>query len=678
MANGEVREESAAIDGLPYGGKEPSLVIVDELATWRDQPDVIQRESVGRTMLPMGQLVESPTNPRKTFRHLEELAASIRANPLGIVEPLVVRPLGPDYYVSAGVAGSEDSPVRYVACRNLVGHENLLDTFSGGTAEENAAAARERIAERNADAKYEIVAGARRFRAAQLAGLAEVPVTIVTLTDDEVLETQIIENLQREDPDPLEESEGYHALLARGYSVPQIAEKVGAAGRHRSYIYRRMALSGLIEAVKEALRSGKITIRHAQRIAGLPAESQPKGLELCYRTKWRKGPEGYGDYPDPDAGMVTEAELAQRIKEHVTLDLSAARWKLDDPDVLPAAGACRGCPKNSASLPEFYGEAAGEAEGGGSAGPGVVPGKKKRGRPRKGPEQSSGKKPKPGLCLDRACFQAKRQAFIQIEVDRAAAAGTPLVRIADYGFEAKDLPEGALTREQYALVDGKCGHAERAVMIAGGRHTNLGEKVWICRAKACPQHGQVRPAKSAKPTLAEERQRARAGLDAKIDTALREELLRRVAAGDTELDRSAVEKVQGMVLAWVLQRTGHDGRKELLKALRLDLGPKAAYDAGPKALEAYATELPPAGKLRFLLACAVADPYAGKNLEAAAKLLAVNPAAVRKEIAAPLEAAFRKRWDARAAGPKKKAGKPVVKKKAAAPAAKRKAKGAAR
>ena len=126
--------------------------------------------------LPLESLTESPINPRRTFNDaaLQELAESIRTQ--GVLSPLLVRPKGPQ--------------------------------------------------------TYEIVAGARRYRAAQLAGLETAPVRIVELTDAQALETSIVENLQRRDVHPLDEANGFAALMRLEepkYSVEQIAAKVGKA-----------------------------------------------------------------------------------------------------------------------------------------------------------------------------------------------------------------------------------------------------------------------------------------------------------------------------------------------------------------------------------------------------------------------------------------------------------------
>src|SRR6202043_1816079 len=139
--------------------------------------------------IPMKELVESSSNPRKSFDEasLDELAVSIRSK--GVLSPLLVR--------------------------RVNGH-------------------------------FEIVSGARRYRAAQRAGLREVPVRIVSLSDAETLEAQIIENVQKADVHPFEEAQGFRALLENEearYTIEKIAAKMG---KNAAYITKRLRLLHLI------------------------------------------------------------------------------------------------------------------------------------------------------------------------------------------------------------------------------------------------------------------------------------------------------------------------------------------------------------------------------------------------------------------------------------------------
>jgi len=168
----------------------------------------------GQRRLPTGSLRPNARNPRREFPNseLDELAASLRER--GIIQPIVVR----------AVRGVADG--------------------------------------------YEIVAGERRWRAAQRAGLHEVPVVVIEATDAEALQLAIIENVQRADLNPLEEAEGYRALMDEfGNSQEDIARIVG---KSRSYVANTLRLLKLSDAVKAYIHSGKLTAGHARMLVGEP------------------------------------------------------------------------------------------------------------------------------------------------------------------------------------------------------------------------------------------------------------------------------------------------------------------------------------------------------------------------------------------------------------------------
>ncbi len=114
---------------------------------------------------------------------------------------------------------------------------------------------------------YEIVAGERRWRAAQLAKLHEVPVMVRELSDSEALEFAIIENVQRTDLNAIEEAAAYHELMDRfGYTQDKLA---GEVGKSRSHVANTMRLLKLPEAVKAMVRDGRLTAGHARTLIGL-------------------------------------------------------------------------------------------------------------------------------------------------------------------------------------------------------------------------------------------------------------------------------------------------------------------------------------------------------------------------------------------------------------------------
>jgi ParB family chromosome partitioning protein len=169
-------------------------------------------EVEGQRMVPLASLKPSRFNPRRAFSeaHLEELAASIRER--GLVQPLVVRP-----------------------------------AKGGGET-------------------YEIVAGERRWRAAQLAQLHEVPVVVRALSDQESIEIAIIENVQREDLNSIEEAEGYRLLMdGHDYTQEDLARVIG---KSRSHLANTLRLLKLPEGVQQYVRSGELSAGHARALIG--------------------------------------------------------------------------------------------------------------------------------------------------------------------------------------------------------------------------------------------------------------------------------------------------------------------------------------------------------------------------------------------------------------------------
>ena len=173
--------------------------------------------------LPLREIEPDPGQPRKTFddETLAELSASIAEH--GLLQPIAVRP----------------KP-------------------SGG---------------------YLIVAGERRWRASRMAGLTEVPVIVKDVTDEQAMELALGENLQREDPDPVEEAAGIRELMTRcDLTQEQAARKLG---KSRSALANSLRLLSLPETVLELLKSGFITIGHAKVVLGLPTpELQEEAAQM--------------------------------------------------------------------------------------------------------------------------------------------------------------------------------------------------------------------------------------------------------------------------------------------------------------------------------------------------------------------------------------------------------------
>ncbi|MGD9866709.1 MAG: ParB/RepB/Spo0J family partition protein [Hyphomicrobiales bacterium] len=221
----------------------------------------------GQQTVPIAQIKASKLNPRREFREqdLGELAASIRQR--GLVQPVVVRP-APD----------------------------------GG---------------------YELVAGERRWRAAQRAGLHQVPAIIRTLTDKEALEIAIIENVQRADLNAIEEAGGYRQLLERfGYTQEELAEVVG---KSRSHLTNTMRLLKLPDAVRSLVQDGKLSAGHARALVGrddaeklareiVRRELNVRDVEALVRDSApkRKGKASKGKSKDADTRAL-ESELSNTL-----------------------------------------------------------------------------------------------------------------------------------------------------------------------------------------------------------------------------------------------------------------------------------------------------------------------------------------------------------------------------
>jgi len=251
-------------------------------------------------MLELALVVPSRTNPRTTFNEtkLAELTESIKAS--GVHQPVLVRPL----------PGSR-----------------VAETFAD---------------RRKSDPlpTHEIVSGERRYRASIRAGKARIPAMIRTLTDSEVLEIQIVENLQRDDLTELEEAEGYQRLC----NETQVAkEDIGAKiGKSRSYVYARMKLLDLTSAPREALRTGTIDSSRALQIARIPDSAlQQKALDKAVEKDYQGSTCSYRNF-------------VLWVQQNVMLRLDKARFKITDATLVPEAGSCKECPKRTGANPDLF------------------------------------------------------------------------------------------------------------------------------------------------------------------------------------------------------------------------------------------------------------------------------------------------------------------------------------
>jgi ParB family chromosome partitioning protein len=371
--------------------------------------------------LPLSILTESKTNPRRIFEDaaLKELAASIRSQ--GILSPLLVRPL--------------------------------------------------------TERSFEIVAGARRYRAAQMAEAETVPVRIVNLTDAEALEAQLVENLIRADVHPMEEANGFRALLnleEPKYSIEQIAAKTG---KSPAYCAQRVKLTELTAAVTEAFAKDEIGVGHALLLAKLQPAEQEQALSACFRVDWN------GGQGKTIRILLPVRHLHQWIEQNILLILKDAPFSKTDAAVNPAAGACVDCPKRTGGNALLFADIAEDA------------------------------------CTDPACYQSKLDGFVA----QTIAAKPKLVQISSaFGpTPATDSGSAALPRNKYIEIKPQdpnakkhrdwpeyqtCKSTTEAIVTEG---TEKGEIRKICADPECPVHHpkKQRPAGDGRIKAEQEKQR---------------------------------------------------------------------------------------------------------------------------------------------------------------------------
>ena len=185
----------------------------------------LQTQEAGSVFLPVSQVEPGLNQPRKRFdeESLADLADSIREH--GVIQPLTVRRLSSGY--------------------------------------------------------YQIIAGERRWRAARMAGLTEVPAVIIEADDKKVMEIGLIENLQREDLNPMEEAEGYHTLMEQyGLTQEETSQRVG---KSRSAVANALRLLNLCKEVRALVEEGKLTGGHARALVPLTAEMQQKAAAVIVK-----------------------------------------------------------------------------------------------------------------------------------------------------------------------------------------------------------------------------------------------------------------------------------------------------------------------------------------------------------------------------------------------------------
>lgn len=436
--------------------------VATEAATKRREGAAVEE---GFAMIPIEGILESGTNPRKTFepKALADLAASIKEK--GVLQPILVR----------------------WKPREKVGSAEISEHF-------------------------EIVAGARRFRAAKKAGLTEIPAVVRQLTDDQALEAQVIENLQRADVHPLEEADGYAALIARGNrDVEAIAQKVGKSA---SYIYQRLKLTELIEPAKQAFLKEEITAGHAILLARLNAVDQKAALEICLEESQVYIQGMPAKESDNLKSLLPVRALQRWIESYVHTDLNKAPWKMDDAQLVPVAGACTTCPRRSGTCPSLFPEV----------------------------EKAS-------VCMDRMCYQTKLHRWFDLKLKSIEGGGFKAVLVStldQWNVPKEERQESILYHGKWtAAGKKKCDHLAKGVYVDG---KSRGSVVDVCTSATCRPHTGYQPPAGSKSSMSPEQRK---------ESKEKEEADQRKQERERELEvalyRAAIEKAPDKIGPFELQ-----------------------------------------------------------------------------------------------------------------------------
>ena len=247
--------------------------------------DVMKPEAQGTLTLPISDVESNSSQPRKHFDDaaLAELAASISQH--GIIQPLTVRKLASGY--------------------------------------------------------YQIIAGERRWRAARLAGLKEVPVTVIEADDKTAAELAMIENLQREDLNPIEEAAGYRVLIQQYHMTQE--EAANRVGKSRSAVTNVLRLLDLDEAVQKLVENNLLTAGHARALVPLSPSRQVQAANLIIesglsvrqaellakRLSTEQAPKKKKDVDEVDYTAEAQKDLASRLGRGVKIVTGKKKGRIE-------------------------------------------------------------------------------------------------------------------------------------------------------------------------------------------------------------------------------------------------------------------------------------------------------------------------------------------------------------
>jgi len=265
---------------------------------------------------------------------------------------------------------------------------------------------------------WEIVVGARRFMAAKIVGLKDLPCSVMQMSDDEARAASIVENVQREDLHPLDEAVAIMELMQL-MDAEETAREIGCSVSH---VQRRVRLLDLEPEARETFAAGGMNIGHALALCGLQPEDQIACLkQMKDHTRW--------------GGEYSAKELRDMIAQSVLTRLGDAPFKRDDAGLVPEAGTCAECLKRSGAQPALFPDVG-----------------------------------KDDLCTDPACYNGKLDALVEAQQRKLEGEEYKMV---SEGWHTGKTPEGVLDVYQWTECKKKDEGAVRCLVTEGARRGRL-------------------------------------------------------------------------------------------------------------------------------------------------------------------------------------------------------------
>ena len=503
--------------------------------------------------IPLQLIKPSKTNPRKTFDDLNDLANSIRQN--GLQQPLLVRP-----------------------------HPTISGT-------------------------YALVAGERRWRASKLAEERTAPCIVKQLSDEDALDLQMVENIQREDLSPLEAAEGYAKLLKRHGDVATVAAKVG---KEVAEVTRVLQLNKLTALAKEALAKGDMLLGHAYELCRLREHEQKQALDFLFE-KGDRAPQVQtrAGWKSVGRRAVPVADLRVWIQNTLMLDLAKAPFDTSDAMLNPKAGACSACPHRTGNAPILFADI-------------------KNG----------------DVCTVPSCFFAKRNAALDCRAQALAKehGHKSILKVAVgwvSGHRDESIPpfdKQVYSNTGLALVEPgtECEYTKPAIVVYCERSENVkvGQYVSVCTKAGydgeCKKHnGRVRRDHTARPKVSPTERANR-----RVENWKKEQpmiVLARIAKATVESAKKVkvtgtqLKKAMSLVSAEVFDHVYSDRYREIGKAFGLEAAAERNHSGrdwqGP--LEAFAGDSPLA-KLVLTYCAHNFGEHSGSKIRDIAKVFKVD------------------------------------------------------